>query len=332
MLPCVQLLKRVSQDRLDNLFDPCTGELKEQAWTEEEIASLGLNVQTVSSGWFVGVEAEWDDEWWADRALDADSEAISQEYADQHPLHPPNRAPTSLDLLEPGVKLKSITVAYFDHPDDWTTHERAEAEGLMDFYSYDTTYKMGTYAQRPSKKGVNGEIEMKKEGRLHKQVYYYWGRQFNHFYPGGYKTNLSLASDAGLPSWENLERLIESSTYRNAFASNLTVTHSGFANVPHKDNDKDSFTTTGCWMNTYNDQLTHPDQPCPLQGGNLVLREYGLIYNFFKNPGLTWLSWNGARTLHFTTLLKNPGGDSAWDQYRSSMQVAASLWHRKQDR
>ncbi|GAA5942531.1 hypothetical protein JCM1841_004511 [Sporobolomyces salmonicolor] len=120
---------------------------------------------------------------------------------------------------------------------------------------YDAKHKLGTYVLRPSKQGVNSEVQVSREGRLHKQVYYYWGRQFNRFYPGGYQTNLSLAEDAGLPSWDNLERLIESSTYRNAFASNLTITHSGFANVPHMDNDKDSFTTTGCWMNTYNDEV-----------------------------------------------------------------------------
>ncbi|GAA5966509.1 hypothetical protein JCM21900_001871 [Sporobolomyces salmonicolor] len=67
------------------------------------------------------------------------------------------------------------------------------------------------------------------------------------------------------PAGTNLECLIESSTYRNAFASNLTITHSGFANVPHTNNDKDSFTTTGCWMNKYNDELmTLYSSPCPL--------------------------------------------------------------------
>ncbi|GAA5867474.1 hypothetical protein JCM1840_002150 [Sporobolomyces johnsonii] len=72
------------------------------------------------------------------------------------------------------------------------------------------------------------------------------------------------------------------------------VTHSGFANVPHTDNDHDSFTTTGCWINAYNNELMSADFPsCPLRGGNLILPEYGLHYDFSKNRGLTWLSWNG---------------------------------------
>ncbi|GAA5918684.1 hypothetical protein JCM1841_006239 [Sporobolomyces salmonicolor] len=201
---------------------------KEQAWTEDEIASFGLIGHTISSGWFVGVEAEWDREWWADQALEAEPEAHSPEYVYQYSLHPPNQDPTCLNLLKHGIKLRIITVAYFDHPDNWTTHEREEAESLMDFLKYikvsrrmcvffaqftcyDAKHKLGTYVLRPSKQGVNGEIEMDKEGRLHKQVYC----------------------------------LIESSTYWNAFVSNLTITHSGFANVPHMNNDKDSFTTTG---------------------------------------------------------------------------------------
>ncbi|GAA5878731.1 hypothetical protein JCM1840_006038 [Sporobolomyces johnsonii] len=88
------------------------------------------------------------------------------------------------------------------------------------------------------------------------------------------------------------------------------------------DNDHDSFTTTGCWINTYNNELMSADSPsCPLRGGNLILLrggnlilpEYGLCCDFSKNRGLTWLSWNGVRTLHFTTVLENPSGNSAWD-------------------
>ncbi|GAA5881436.1 hypothetical protein JCM1840_002892 [Sporobolomyces johnsonii] len=216
----IQLLKRISNDQLNTLSNPSRGEPKEQVWTEEEILSFRLNVQTISSSWFVGVEAEWDEEWWADHALDTDTKAFNQEYSDEResPISPilQTKCQPPLDRLNPGVKLMIVTVAYFDHADNWMTHKHEEPEGLVDFHrfikvsrgahttsnaswimgggegrmdafrwwtGYDTPYKMGTDVQCPSKKGVNGEIEMYKE--------YYWGRQFNRFYLGGYRMNLS---------------------------------------------------------------------------------------------------------------------------------------------
>ncbi|GAA5884446.1 hypothetical protein JCM16303_005084 [Sporobolomyces ruberrimus] len=154
---------------------------------------------------------------------------------------------------------------------------------------------------------------------------------FRKMYPGAYAQNLRWAKKLGIPGWNGLESYASSVRAHDIFASNLTITYDSFSNVPHKDNDKDVFVTSGCWVNLYFNKLLRPDQEWPLIGGNFHLFEYSLMIDFSRNRGLTWLTWVGTRDYHMTSEIQNPTGAKGYDRLGSSLQHKTGGRERKAD-
>lgn len=62
--------------------------------------------------------------------------------------------------------------------------------------------------------------------------------------------------------------------------------------------------------------------PIDIKGGSFALIEYGVLIDFNKMYGTAWCTWNGAESLHCTTLATLGNG---FDRYGSSSQVSAKM-------
>ncbi|BGP16110.1 hypothetical protein JCM10213_007510 [Rhodosporidiobolus nylandii] len=210
--------------------------------------------------------------------------------------------------------------------------------------AYERGWKLGTYAASGSS-GPKGKVglfdwsetaqDLAKMSKVElweamnsfaPGVYNYFASAFRTSYPGAYRKNTNEAFKSGIGQWGQMDAW--QAERFNTFASNLTISYGGFANVPHYDRDRDSFTTFGCWWNSFHDELPPPNVEIPIQGGNIHLPEWRVLVNFSRTHGLAWMSWTGTRTIHSTTKATMPAG---WDRFGSSAQVASSLFKRAQE-
>ncbi|GAA5987577.1 hypothetical protein JCM5350_006050 [Sporobolomyces pararoseus] len=361
MVPTFLLLKKLSKTQLQPLFKGGKEEngAVEKTWTESELKANGFMDHVVSEGWTIAIEAKWDDEYWNDPELPNVSPDRCQR---------PDRDPGLEDVQDAGVLVKIVSVGFFEDPNSWTKEQKEQAESLLELFCHvryfagagansngpwlrggkhglmqaagwrkatEAYFAVGSYAEQKksgyapknSSGGKLGEIDFNKDSELKTLVHQMWASKFSRFYPGAFSKNVREAAEMQLPGWGDTTTL-SSSILKQVFAGNLTISHSGFCNIMHKDKDVKCFTTSGCWINTVHDQMMSEGMTCPIVGGNFAMPEYSLVWDFSKCRGLCWLTWNGPETWHMTTAFENfeeVNRNGGWDRYGSSSQVAESL-------
>lgn len=156
---------------------------------------------------------------------------------------------------------------------------------------------------------------------LPKRAAFYY---FKKGHPIALEVNRKMLKKLKIPSFGLTDSLRAALLDPIGHAANLTASYNRFANAPHRDNDDRHFVTSGFWYTIRNgDPVTTEDWTSGrmknLRGGNFYLPEFGILVDFSQTAGMNFVTWNGWKDLHCTTLCE---GDQTMDRIGVSMQVA----------
>ncbi|KAJ3709703.1 hypothetical protein C8R42DRAFT_729871 [Lentinula raphanica] len=145
-------------------------------------------------------------------------------------------------------------------------------------------------------------------------------------FPQEYYRLCNFAIENHIPSFADLELWANSEPGSTPFANSLTITNCDFANYVHRDWDAIDI-TYGWWWTAFKPrqcqpwQLNEEHDHGDIKGGEFLIAEYGIAFDFSKTKGLVEIFWRGHKDYHVTMRSTSPQDVT---RFGTSVQITQS--------